>query len=442
MDSSRKLAVDIVDSILNKGAYSNIVLNSKLNKSGLQDRDKGLVTEIVYGTIKYKYTIDKILSSYLKYSTDKMDSFVLNILRTAIYQIYFLDKVPEFAAVSEAVDIAKKHKSLASSKLVNGVLRNYLRNKSKVYYNTKDKIQILCFKYSYEPWLVELFIKQYGEDKIEELLSGLNSTPDVTLRINSMRISFEDAYNNLKTMGYEIEEGTVCPEAIRIIKGKSIEQNPLFKEGMATVQDESAMLVAPSMDLKPGLTILDLCSAPGGKTTHISELMNNSGKVYAYDIHKDKLPLIEQNANRLGITNIKCGLLDASVYNASLEDSADRVLIDVPCSGLGIIRKKPEIKWTKNIKQLNEIIKIQKSIMENAAKYVKPGGLLLYSTCTLNKSENENNVKWFLSKFTNFILEPVYYGEVENILYDKFGATILPNNYMDGFFIAKLKRIR
>jgi 16S rRNA (cytosine967-C5)-methyltransferase len=442
MSTTRKISVDILDAILNKGAYSNIVLNAKLNKSGLEERDKSLVTEIVYGTLKYKFTIDKVLSNFLKQDLRKMDSFIVNILRTALYQMMFLSKIPEFAAVNEAVDMAKKYKSVSASKLVNGVLRNYLRNKTKTFYDENNKIESLCFKHSYEPWLVKLFVDQYGDEKAEQILMGLNRTPSVTLRVNSLKLNFEEALERLKSMEYDVHEGLVCPEALRIVKGKSIEQNPLFKEGMATVQDESAMLVAPSMDIVPNITVLDLCSAPGGKTTHISELMNNTGKVYAFDIHKDKLTLIEQNYKRLGITNIKCDVLDAAVYHEALRESADRVLIDVPCSGLGIIRKKPEIKWTKNQKQLNEIVKIQRDIMSNAAKYVKINGVLLYSTCTLNKKENQNNIKWFLNNFTNYELKELFYGDLDNIIYDKYGVTILPNEYMDGFFIAKLKRIR
>lgn len=442
MDNARKIAVEVVDAILSKGAYSNIVLNSKLNKATLEDRDKSLVTEIVYGTIKYKYTIDMILSSYLKLGLNKMNSFTLNILRTSLYQMRFLTKIPEFAAVNEAVNIAKKHASLSDSKLVNGVLRNYLRNPEKIYYNQNDMVEKICFEYSFEPWLVKMFIKQYGAEKSQLILAGLNSTPNVTVRVNSLKMSYEEAMDKLEADGYEALEGFVCPEAIRINKGRSIEQNPLFKEGFATVQDESAMLVAPSMDLKPNMTVLDLCSAPGGKATHASEIMENTGTVYAFDIHEDKLPLIQDNAKRLGITNIKCGVIDAAAYEEKLKDSADRVLIDVPCSGLGIIRKKPEIKWTKNLKQLNEIITIQRDIMKNASKYVKAGGILLYSTCTLNKQENEDNVKWFLKTFPNYSIEELFFGETDNILYSNHGTTILPNEYMDGFFIAKLKRLR
>ena len=237
--------------------------------------------------------------------------------------------------------------------------------------------------------------------------------------------------------------GYICPEAIVINKGKSIEKNPLFKEGKITVQDESAMLVAPSIDAKEGATVLDLCSAPGGKTTHISEIMNNTGIVKAFDIHENKLSLVKENAKRLGINNISCAEMDASKFNKELENSADMVLIDVPCSGLGIIRKKPEIKYTKDIKSTKDIVAIQKKIMENAAKYVKKEGTLLYSTCTINKEENEKNINWFIKKFPEYKVEPLFYGNMSNIIYNENGTvTILPNKYMDGFFIAKLKKTR
>lgn len=441
MDNARKVAVDILQTIFDKGGYSNIVLNNRFSKANLEDRDKGLVTEIVYGTVKYKYTIDKILSKFLKNGLNKQDSFILNILRITIYQIKYLEKIPEFAAVNEAVELTKKHKSVGSSKLVNGVLRNYLRNKDILFYNENAESEALSFNYSFEPWMVKLFIKQYGKETAEEIMKGLNKVPSVTVRINNLKINYDKAVEMLKANAYEIEEGSVCPEAVRIIKGKSIENNPLFAQGMATVQDESAMLVAPSMSLNLNMTVLDLCSAPGGKTTHISEILNNTGTIYAFDVHKDKLALIEQNAKRLGISNIKCNTLDATVFKEELKSLGDRVLIDVPCSGLGIIRKKPEIKWTKTEAELNKLINIQRKIMTNASSYVKIGGYLLYSTCTINKKENEENIKWFLSKNKNYIIERVFFGNAFNICYSDFGVTILPNENMDGFFIAKLKKI-
>jgi 16S rRNA (cytosine967-C5)-methyltransferase len=439
MNNSRAVAIAVIEKVLNENAYSNIVLGLELNKSELNDKDKALVTEIVYGTLKYKYTIDKILSKFIKKGFESVDSFVLNILRISIYQIRFLDKVPSFAVVNEAVNLTKRMSNVGASQFVNGVLRNYLRDSTAVYYNAEDNIERLCFEYSFTKGLVKLFIKQYGPETAEEILNGLNNKPDVTVRANTLKLTYEQIWEKLIENGYNIEKGYVCPEAIRIIKGKNIEDNLLFNEGHITVQDESAMLTAPSMDLEPNMKVLDLCSAPGGKTTHIAELMRNTGQISAFDIHKNKLSLIKENLDRIGITNTTCDVADATVYSEDLFESADRVLIDVPCSGLGIIRKKPEIKWSKDISNMKSIIEIQRKIMDNASKYIKKGGVLVYSTCTLNKEENEGNIEWFIETHPEFKIDPVFYGKLNNISYsDKGYATILPNEYMDGFFIAKI----
>ncbi|EQB86835.1 16S rRNA (cytosine967-C5)-methyltransferase [Clostridium punense] len=443
MDNARKVAVDVLNEVFYNKAYSSIVLGNMLNNSTLDQKDKGLVTEIVYGTIKYKYTIDKILKEFLKNNFDKTDRFLLNILRITIYQIRYLDKIPEFAAVNEAVNLVKKHVSLGASKVANGVLRNYLRNKEGAYYKEGNIFEELAFKYSFPQWMIKLFYEQYGIHLCEKILFGLNQRPDITVRVNSTKGDYENIFNRLEENGYQIEEGYVCPEAIRIVRGKSIEENPLFKEGVITVQDESAMLVAPAMEIEENMTVLDLCSAPGGKTTHAGELLNNTGEVLAFDIYEHKLNLIGENIRRLGLTNISLSLLDATNYEENLEEKGHRVLIDVPCSGLGIIRKKPEIKYNKNMKELQEIVKIQRKIMTNAARYVKEQGVLLYSTCTLNKGENEDNIKWFLKQHPEFKVEPLFFGKVDNIIYHEEGyVTVLPNTYMDGFFIAKIRRTK
>jgi len=441
--NSRELATQIVDNILNNGAFSNVILSQELNKSNLEDKDKALVTEIVYGTVKYKYTIDKILIHFLENGFDRLEPQILNILRTAIYQLRYLDKVPEFAAVNEAVNLAKDLVNIGASKLVNGVLRNYLRNSDdSKYYKAENPVEVLCFTYSFPKWMVELFIYQYGMETTEKILIGLNNVPEVTVRVNNLKISYEDAFKELTELGYNLKKGYVSPEAIKITKGRSIEKNPLFISGKITAQDESAMLVAASMDIKENQLVMDLCSAPGGKTTHISELMNNTGAVKAFDLHDYKINLVKQNSQRLGITNIEFEVMDATSYNTDYLNIADSVLVDVPCSGLGIIRKKPEIKWNKNNTETRGLKEIQKKIIINASQYVKTGGVLLYSTCTLNKKENEENIKYFLKKRSNFKLEPLYFGDFENILYSEEGyATILPNEAMDGFFIAKLRKI-
>ena len=441
MVTDRKVAIEVLDAVFSKNAYSNIALNNALNKYKLSEKDKSFITEIVYGTIKYKYTIDIILNNYIKKGIKSVDNYILNILRIGIYQLRYLDKVPNFAAVNECVELGKV-KSKGSSKLINGVLRNYIRNKDYKYYNENSFVERLSFEYSYPKWMVDLFLKQYDKINVEKILKGLNSIPSITVRVNNLKSDYETVWDLLEDNNYNIEEGVVCPEAIRIIKGKGIEKNPLFKEGLITVQDESAMLVAGVMNLENNMNVMDMCSAPGGKTTHISEIMNNTGKVLAFDIYENKLDLIKENKERLGVENIDLTLGDGTVYNRKYSEFANRILIDAPCSGLGIIRKKPEIKYTKSSKNLKSIVNIQRKILENGVKYLKKDGILVYSTCTLNKKENTENVKWFLKKFPNFKIEKIFLGDLDNFIYDECGTlTILPNEYMDGFYIAKFKKI-
>jgi 16S rRNA (cytosine967-C5)-methyltransferase len=437
---SRKLARQIIQRVLEEGAYSNLVLSNELNNIDIEDKDKGLITEIVYGTLRRKRTLDVLIGNFVK-DINLIDTTVLNILRVAIYQMYFLDKIPEYAACNEAVEEAKEV-SLEASKLVNGILRNYIKDEKEIVV-PGNRIDELAYKFSFQPWMIRLFIKQYGEERSMKLMAGLNETPKVTVRVNEFKAEYDEVYEKLEEIGYNIEDGYACPEAIAIKGGKGIEDNQLFKEGLITVQDESAMLVAPLLDLKEGDKVLDLCAAPGGKTTHIAELLANSGEVLAFDLHENKLSLIEENAKRLGLNNIVCKAMDATKLNSDYISYGDKVLIDVPCSGLGIIRKKPEIKWNKTRQQLKDLVPIQREIMENAWQYLKPGGTLVYSTCTLNKEENEENLKWFLSKHNDAEIEKIYIGNNNNFIYNGDGSlTILPNDSMDGFFIGKIKKIK
>lgn len=435
----RKVAINILERIINEGAYSNIILSNELNNSDLSDKDKALVTEIVYGPLRRLKTIDTIIASFVK-DISIMDKKILNILRVAVYQMNYLDKVPSYAACNEAVEEAKEI-SDKDSKLVNGILRNFVKKEGKFDIVFRNKIDEIAFDLSFEPWMVRMFIKQYGEHEALEILEGLNNTPKMTVRVNSIKGDYEEVYEELEEAGYNIEEGCICPEAISIKGGKGIENNQAFVDGKITVQDESAMLISPLLDLEEGMKVLDLCCAPGGKTTHIGELLNNTGEVLGFDLHENKLELVKENYERLGITNIKLAQMDATKLDAKLVSYADRVLLDVPCSGIGIIRKKPEIKWTKKRKDLKEIVEVQREILENAWEYLKTGGVMVYSTCTLNKEENEENIKWFLSKHKDATIEKVFIGKGANLCYDQMGTlTILPNEYMDGFFVAKIKK--
>ena len=437
--NSRSIAVKILDRVINEGAYSNIILSNELNSSDLSDVDKSLVTELVYGTLRRLKSIDMIIGSFVR-DLSIMDKTILNILRVAIYQMRYLDKVPSYAACNEAVEIAKGV-SENDSKLVNGILRNFVSKEGSYEISFRNKIDQIAYEFSFEPWMIRMFIKQYGEKETIEILKGLNNTPMVTVRVNNIKANYEDVYEELENAEYNIEEGSICPEAISILGGKGIEKNKLFNEGKITVQDESAMLIAPLLDIEANQTIIDLCSAPGGKTTHIAELLDNTGKVLAFDLHPQKLELVKQNCDRLGITNVTLQEMDATKLNKDLIGIADRILLDVPCSGIGIIRKKPEIKWSKKRKDLKEIVNVQRDIMKNAWEYLKKDGVMVYSTCTLNKEENEENIEWFLDSFKDSSIETFFVGKGRNLKYDSMGSlTILPDDEMDGFFVAKIKK--
>lgn len=434
----RKLAVKILNRVLDEGAYSNIILAKELNEAELNDKDKALLTEIVYGVLRRKKTLDIIISNFVK-DIKLMKKDILNILRVAVYQMNFLDKVPSYAACNEAVEEAKEI-SENDSKLVNGILRSFTKNPDEIEV-VGNKIDEYAYKFSFEPWMIRLLIKQYGENLSKKIMLGLNAIPQVSVRVNEIKADYDEVFEELEKLEYDIEEGVICPEAICIKGGKSIESNPLFKEGKITVQDESAMVVAPLLELEEGMKVVDLCSAPGGKTTHIAEMLQNTGKVLAFDIHEAKLGLIKENCDRLGITNVEVNTNDATKLNPELVESSDRILIDVPCSGIGIIRKKPEIKWNKTRADLREIIPIQREIMENAWQYLRSGGIMVYSTCTLNKEENEENIDWFLSSHNDCSVKKIFIGNQDNLIYNKNGSlTIMPNENMDGFFIAKLEK--
>ncbi|NFS52547.1 16S rRNA (cytosine(967)-C(5))-methyltransferase RsmB [Clostridium botulinum] len=434
----RNLAVKILKRVIDEGAYSNIILSNELNEANLEERDKALLTEIVYGVLRRKKTLDLIIANFVR-DIKLMDHEVLNILRVAIYQMTFLDKVPTYAACNEAVDEAKKI-SPEAGKLVNGILRNFSKDPDDITISG-NKINEYAYKFSFEPWMIRLLIKQYGEDLAKKIMVGLNQIPQTTVRVNDTKCEYDEVFEKLEEIGYCVEEGFMCPEAILIKGGSSIQENPLFKDGEITVQDESAMLVAPLLELENDMKVLDLCSAPGGKTTHIAELLQNTGEVRAFDLHESKLGLIKENCERLDLNNVKIEVGDATKLNADLVSYADRVLIDVPCSVLGIIRKKPEIKWNKTRENLREIIPVQREIMNNAWEYLKNGGVMIYSTCTLNKEENEENIEWFLNTHKDCKLKTIFIGKEDNLIYNKNGTlTILPNAKMDGFFVAKLEK--
>ncbi|MDO4545668.1 MAG: 16S rRNA (cytosine(967)-C(5))-methyltransferase RsmB [Bacillota bacterium] len=425
MDVNRKTSYLALVDVEAKKAYSNLAINHQvvINKPG----SPGFVRELVYGVLENKLTLDYYIDLLVKDGVGSLRVPELTILRMGIYQLGYMNSVPEYAAVNESVVLAKRY-CRGKDGLVNGVLREYINKKIQLRLPDRgeDEIRYLSVKYSYAPWIVELWLSYYSTEFVEALLAAGNETPPMTVRLNWLRVMKPDLIKKLKSRGYEVEEGQLCQNAIHV-KGNKLLDSEMYKLGMFTPQDESSMLVAEKLDPKHGELIMDVCAAPGGKTTAIAERMNNTGKIIASDIYRRKLDLVDKDARRLGITNIETRSWDATRVDSSMVQKADRVLVDVPCSGLGVVRRKPEIKYKERTVEMELLPKKQLAILSASSSYVKPGGVLLYSTCTVNPEENERVTEAFLKKNPSF-------KKVERTL-------LLPNiNGTDGFFICVMKK--
>lgn len=417
MANARETAMKVIYDVEFNGAYSNMALKKALNQ-GLEKCDKTLVTALVYGVIDKKTTLDYIISKFSKLKLKKISKYILIILRMGIYQIMFMDKIPDSAAVNESVKLAKKYGHGASAGFVNGVLRNV--SKTDIVY-PEDKTEYLSVRYSFPTWICEKWINDFGYDFTEKMMAAFSEPSKLTVRPNTLRITAEKLCERLTEQNVEILEHS----GYIICQGFDISNDSLYKQGYYTVQDAAAMQAAKVLSPKSGDTVIDMCAAPGGKTTHMAELMSNKGKIYAFDVHEHKMELIKKNAQRLGITIIEPHLSDGTVFNNKYMEIADKVLCDVPCSGMGIIRRKPEIKW--NREENSNLPQIQRKILENASKYLKCGGEIVYSTCTVEKEENEMITGEFLKENPGF--EKMY----EKTFYPHIDDT-------DGFYICKMRR--
>lgn len=429
-----------------KNAFSNIALNRELRHKSYKQLDKNLITELVYGVLENQIYIDYVIEQFSTFKIKKMNPYTLNLLRLGIYQLFFLDKVPGFAAVNETVNLSKKYCKKTTG-FINGILRNIQRNKKNIKLPNpeQDIVKYLSIKYSHPQWLVKIFLNNFDKNFTEELLKANNTTPDLYVRINTLKINTDDCIKLLIDEGYIIKQSPFIKEAV-VVKGlHNIEQSNLYKKGYVQVQDFSSMLASKILDPGEGDFVIDVCSAPGGKATHMAQLMNNKGTIIARDIYDHKLKLVEKNAKRLGITIIRTENFNGNNLDKKLLNKADKVLVDAPCSGLGIIRRKPEIKYRKQLEGIKSIIAIQYDILKNASRYVKLDGELVYSTCTINPKENEDVVQKFLSYNSNYILININ-DEYRDFIpgeHIKGMIQLYPNVHnTDGFFISKIKRIR
>ena len=424
--NSRELAINVLYKVEFGEGYSNVELDKELNKSELSALDKALASEIVYGVLTWKITLDEIIKKYSSIRLKKISPWILNILRTGIYQIVFLDKIPESAAVNESVNLAKKYGHEVSSKFVNAILRKISKDemdKLLEYLAAKPltEEELISIVTSHPVWLVEELLKQYDKKFVTELLNANNITPEITIRANTLKTSRDELFKLLSLKNVDCKKGNL-KDSIKVRKLTEF-GNTLF-----SVQDEAAQLACLKLNPEPGDEVLDACSAPGGKTTYLAELMKNTGNIDAWDLHPHRVKLVEAAAKKLDINIINATVKDATTYSAGLMKRYDKILLDVPCSGLGVIRKKPDIKWTRKPEDIFELQKIQMEILEKCSDYLKPGGRLVYSTCTILKQENEEQVEKFLKVHDNFkLIEQI------NLFPHTDGA--------DGFFIAVLERI-
>lgn len=437
IDKTREIALKTLYKINEEEAYSNIALDEEIkqNRNKLTEKDIGLISEITYGVTTWKLTLDSIIKKYSKIRLKKISPWILNILRMGIYQIIFLDKIPKSAAVNESVNLSKRYGHTSSSNFVNAILRKVDKKDYEELFQIKDDVERVSKTTSMPEWIIKELMKNNKMDKVEEICKNSNLKPKITIRVNRIKTTPSELKLKLGERNIEYSE-TEIEEFINLKKVKNIENLDLFKEGYFTIQDLSAGLTAISLNPKPNEYVLDACSAPGGKTTHIAELMQNKGKIEAWDIHEHRVKLVQKNAKRLGIDIIKTDEQDAMEFNEKYVEKFDKILLDVPCLGIGVIKRKPDIKWQRKQEDIEKITNIQKNILQNCSKYLKPNGILVYSTCSILEDENMAIIEEFLNENKEF--------EKTNIVINQKEIngeiTIMPNDEQDGFFICKLQK--
>ena len=413
MASARETAMRVIYDVEFNGAYSNMALKKAI-PAGMERRDRAMTASLVYGVIDKKLTLDYVISKFSKLKIKKLSKYILIILRMGIYQIMFMDKIPVSAAVNESVKLARRYGHGASAGYVNGVLRSV--SKESVEYPT-DKTEFLSVRYSFPESMCKRWIDDFGYEFTEEMMKAFEKPPELCLRPNILKITADELVEKL---------GGYARGGIAVMRaGFDVASDDMYKNGFYTVQDAAAYSAVKTLAPQAGETVIDMCAAPGGKATAMAEMMNNKGKILAFDIHEHKIDLIRKNAERLGITIIEAKLRDGREFDASYSERADKVLCDAPCSGLGIIRRKPEIKYGYDAD--NDLPVTQLKLLENAARYLRKGGEMVYSTCTVEKRENEEVTDGFLRDNPNF--EKLY----EKTFYPHTDGT-------DGFYVCKMKR--
>ncbi|MFD1677272.1 16S rRNA (cytosine(967)-C(5))-methyltransferase RsmB [Alicyclobacillus fodiniaquatilis] len=449
--TARTVAFQTLKRVYEDDAYTNVTLQHALSTSQLAPRDKGLCTELVYGTVRRQLTLDVLLEPHVKRRLQALDVAVLTLLRMSVYQLAYLTRVPAYAVIDEAVNLAKVVARRASG-FVNGVLRSYLRDQltldERLYrWQTKthpDECQNLSIRHSYPGWMVQRLLSTYGSARTEAILAAGNEPLPLTLRVNPLRMNPADAAAALEAViGQDaVEPGQLSPQALRTKAAVDVEKLPLYSSGALTLQDEGAMLIAPLLQAKPGMRILDMCAAPGGKTTHIAELQQDQGEIDAYDVYLQKVRNIQAACQRLGLQSVSARLGDAREIAAE-DQLYDAVLVDAPCSGLGVMRRRPDLRYRRKEADIASLVQLQQELLLTACKVVRPGGVVVYATCTLLPEENQQVVQYVLQQLQGKVtlddikheLPPMLHTEIDK------GLLLTPERFgTDGFYMARLRK--
>lgn len=439
--NAREIAVYTLIDVMENKSYNNLSLKKFFNDNPtISVQDKAFATELVNGTLRNVIFIDYIINCFSKTKTTKMKSLILNILRVSVYQIKFMEKIPVSATCNEAVNFVKKKKFNGLSGFVNGVLRNIAReiDTIKLPDENENPVQFLSIRYSYQTWIIEKLLKQMSYKQLKEICESNSLHPQISICVNTNKITKNELKIKLQDEGMSVEDGRITESSLYITKTKNIAESNAFKQGLFHIMDESSMCSIDALQPQENDVIMDLCSSPGGKTFYTSYITNGKANIIARDIHEHKIKLMEMSIKRLCLNNVSIELGDATIFQEQYEETIDKLIVDAPCSGFGIVRKKPDIKYNKTEDDIKELVKLQREILMNSHRYVKKGGILLYSTCTIFNEENIENIMWFCENY-KFNLVSIDNINMENA---KNGfINIYPNTFnTDGFFIAKLQR--
>ena len=445
-ESVRKLATDILTKVDTRKAYADILLDHNLRSKALPAHDRALLTELIYGTLRWQARLDSYLKPSLRRPLEDTDPFIRNLLRLTVYQLICLNRIPDYAAVNEAVELTKAHSGQSAAGFVNGVLRNVLRGKKEfIKPDLRDSVQDFAQYWSHPEWLVEHWLKYFGAEELEALLKANNEAAPLVVRTNRRRGTREELLELFQGSGIKALVSPWSPHGLLLQSSMPVDKLPGFHDGRFQVQGESAQLIVYLLDAKPGERILDGCAVPGGKTTHIAELMDDIGQVIATDISARGIKRIEENCRRLGLRSIEAFQADLTQeLRAPVGLPYDRILIDAPCSGFGTLRSHPEIKWSRSRSDVRRLTTLQKKILIRAASYLRSSGVLVYSTCTLTEDENETVVEDFLKDHPEFVLDDAagyLPDQAKSLVRGRYFMALPHRHNTDGFFAARMRKV-